>query len=293
MIGRVARSRDIRAPNLAELYTTRTISSTGIVDPQNPAAGTASTLIYGGGSTILRPERADTWTAGFTTAPARGLTASIDYFNISIRDVITTLGAQNIVNRCFAGNTELCRYIDRNSAGVIQSITSTQFNLSQLKTDGIDAELAYTVPVNNAANGRINLRLVGTWVNSFTTDDGISRIEYTGTQGYAFAEGTPRVRANATIGYASDGFSGLVRARYISSGYWDRTRPTLSNNHIPAYTYVDLQLSQKVPMGDGRNFEFYGSVSNLFDKDPPLHSTFTPFYDVIGRYMSVGARLTF
>lgn len=293
VIGRVARSRDIRAPNLAELYTTRTISYTGIVDPQNPAAGTASTLIYGGGSTILEPELADTWTAGFTTAPMRGLTASVDYFNISIRDVITTLGAQNIVNRCFAGNADLCRFIDRNSAGVIQSITSSQLNLSQLKTDGIDAELAYTTRVNDAANGRINIRLVGTWVNSFTTDDGITKIEYTGTQGYAFAEGTPRIRANASIGYSSDGFSGLVRARYISSGYWDRTRPTLSNNHIPAYTYFDLQLSQKVPISDGRSFEFYGSVSNVFDKDPPLHSTFTPYYDVIGRYMSVGARLAF
>jgi iron complex outermembrane receptor protein len=293
VIGRVARSRDIRAPNLAELYTTRTISNTGIVDPQNPAAGTASTLIYGGGNTMLVPERADTWTAGFTTAPMRGLTASIDYFNVSIRDVISTLGAQNIVNRCSAGNADLCRYIDRNSAGIIQSITSSQFNLSQLKTDGIDAELAYTVPVNDAADGRINIRLVGTWVNSFTTDDGISKIEYTGTQGYAFAEGTPRIRANATIGYASDGFSGLVRARYISSGYWDRTRPTLTNNRIPAYTYFDVQLSQKVPIGDGRSFEFYGSISNLFDKDPPLHSSFTPYYDVIGRYMSVGARLEF
>ncbi len=293
VIGRVARSRDIRAPNLAELFTTRTISYGGIVDPRNPAAGTASTLIYGGGSTSLRPELADTWTAGVTTAPLSGLTASIDYFNISIQDVITTLGAQTIVNRCVAGNADLCRFIDRNGAGVIQSVTSAQLNLSQLKTDGIDAEVAYSLPVNPASRGRITFRLVGTWVNSFSTDDGVTKIEYTGTQGYAFTEGTPRIRANATIGYASDTLSGLVRARYISSGYWDRTRPTLTNNHIPAYTYFDLQLSQKVPLGDGRAFEFYGSISNLFDKDPPPHATFTPYYDVIGRYLSVGARVAF
>jgi len=291
IIGRVARSRDIRAPNLAELFTARTVSFSGIVDPRNPRLGTSSTLIYGGGSTILRPELADTWTAGITAAPARGLTASIDYFNISVQDVITTLGAQNIVNRCQAGNADLCRFVNRDAAGIIQNITSAQLNLSQMKTDGIDAEVAYTRALGNADNGRLQMRLVGTWVNSFTVDDGVTRIEYVGTQGYAFADGTPRIRANATVGYASDGFGGLVRARYISSGYWDRTRPTLTNNDIPAYAYIDLQLSQKVRIGEGRALEVYGSATNLFDKDPPKHSTFTPYYDVIGRYLSVGARL--
>src|SRR3546814_6622421 len=95
--------------NLTELYTTPTIGYTGIVDPQNPGAGTNSTLVYGGGNPLLEPERANTWTAGITAAPMRGLTASIDYFNISIRDVISSLGGPNIVDRCFAGNADLCR----------------------------------------------------------------------------------------------------------------------------------------------------------------------------------------
>jgi hypothetical protein len=128
-------------------------------------------------------------------------------------------------------------------------------------------------------------------VNSFTRDDGITKIEYVGTQGYAFTDGTPRLRANASIGYASDGPSGLVRARFISAGYWDRTRPTLTNNRYPAYVYFDLHLSQKFRIAEGKQAELYGSVANLFDKEPPIYSTFTPYYDVIGRYFSVGARL--
>src|SRR3546814_5742835 len=82
--------------------------------------------------------------------------------------------------------------IYRNDAGMITSITSSQVNLAEFKTDGVDAELAYTLPVNNAANGRFIFRLLGTWVNSFTRDDGITKIEYVGTQGYAFTDGTPR-----------------------------------------------------------------------------------------------------
>ncbi|MFT4053112.1 MAG: TonB-dependent receptor [Novosphingobium sp.] len=293
LIGRVTRSRDIRAPSLSELYSTQTVSYVGVVDPENTADGSNSVLIYGGGNANLKPERANTWTAGFTAAPMRGLTASIDYFNISIKDVITSIGAQVLVDRCYAGNTSLCGYITRNSAGKIVSVASSSVNLSEFKTDGVDAEVAYTLPVNNDANGRVTFRLVGTWVNHFTTDDGISEVEYVKSQGYAFVNGVPRIRANASIGYASDSFSGLVRARYISSGYWNRTNAALTNNRIPAYTYIDLQLSQKVPFGDGKHFELYGNVSNLFDKDPPLYSTFSPYYDVIGRYMTVGARLEF
>lgn len=293
VIGRVARSRDIRAPNVSELYSNQTVSYVGVVDPLYSSEGSRSVLVYGGGNASLRPEKADTWTVGITTAPMRGLTASIDYFNISIKDVITSISAQVLVDRCNTGNASLCNYITRGTDGRIASVASSSVNLSEFKTDGIDAELAYTMPVNNNANGKLTFRLLGTWVNHFTTDDGISKVEYVKSQGYAFVNGVPRIRANASVGYASDGFSGLVRARYLSSGYWNRTSKALTNNHIPAYTYVDLQLSQKIPFGEGKHFELYGNVSNLFDKEPPLYSTFSPYYDVIGRYMTVGARLEF
>nr|WP_086489914.1 TonB-dependent receptor [Novosphingobium panipatense] len=293
VIGRVTRSRDIRAPNISELYSNRTVSYVGVIDPLYTGDGSRNVLVYGGGNASLRPEKADTWTAGITAAPLRGLTASIDYFNISIKDVITSIGAQVLVDRCNGGNASLCNYITRGSDGRIESVASSSVNLSEFKTDGIDAEVAYTMPVENDANGRVTFRFVGTWVNRFSTDDGVTKVDYVKSQGYAFVNGVPRIRANASVGYASDGFSGLVRARYTSSGLWDGTRPTITNGRIPAYTYIDLQLSQKVPFGDGKHFELYGNVSNLFDKGPPLYSNFSPYYDVIGRYMTVGARLEF
>ena len=100
MIGRVARSRDIRAPNVSELYSNQTVSYVGVVDPLYSSEGSRSVLVYGGGNASLRPEKADTWTAGITTAPMRGLTASIDYFNISIKDVITSISAQVLRYHC-------------------------------------------------------------------------------------------------------------------------------------------------------------------------------------------------
>ncbi len=43
----------------------------------------------------------------------------------------------------------------------------------------------------------------------------------------------------------------------------------------------------------GSDVEVYANVSNLFDKDPPISSLFSPYYDVVGRFFTVGARINF
>jgi outer membrane receptor protein involved in Fe transport len=287
VIGRFTRSRDIRAPSLSELYSTQTISYVNVSDPQKEE--TVSVLVSGGGNSNLKPEEADTITAGITMAPLPGLTASLDYFDIKIAGVISSTSAQDLVNRCFNGNTELCARVFRDSTGTIVRTISTPVNLAEYKTNGIDGEIAYTMPVS--AQGRMTFRAVGTWVDSLTTNDGISKIEYVGTTGYAFVNGMPDWRINASIGYSDPTYSAVVRARYISSGVYN-SQQNITNNAIPAYTYVDLQLGAKVPAGN-KMLEIYGSVTNLFNKAPPIASLYSPFYDVVGRYMSVGARISF
>ncbi|HSX55597.1 MAG TPA: TonB-dependent receptor, partial [Sphingomonas sp.] len=68
VIGRVTRSRDIRAPSLSDLYTTRTQSYVGVVDvnPVTNVSQSVTAQVIGGGNANLLPEAADTWTAGIT-----------------------------------------------------------------------------------------------------------------------------------------------------------------------------------------------------------------------------------
>ena len=287
VIGRVTRSRDIRAPSLSELYSTQTISYVNVVDPVKNIS--QSTLINGGGNPDLLPEKADTWTAGVTTSPMRGLTASLDYFDIDIRGVITSVGAQDLVTRCFNGNQDLCARVFRDPAGNLLRVQSNSVNLSQYKTNGIDGEIAYTLPVSAARQGRVNFRAVGTWVNSLTTYDGITRLEYVKNTSYAFVTGVPDWRVNGSVGYSDRSFDGLVRVRYTSPGYYNRNQ-NITNNRVPAYTYVDLQLGVRIPTS-GPDLDVYANVSNLFDKDPPIASLFSPYYDTIGRFMTIGARI--
>ncbi len=288
--GRVTRSRDIRSANLSELYTQSTTGYNTLTDPVTNTS--VYVLSNGGGNPDLRPETADTFTAGLVLSPISRLNLTLDYYDIRIKDVITTIAAQDLVTRCYNGNQAMCARVERNAAGTIVRTVSTFLNLAEYQTDGIDAELSYVLPVRgiSSAPGNVTFRVLGTWVNNLKTDDGVSKIDYVKSQGYSFGLGVPEWRVNTSIGYQDETFGAMLRARYLSAGNYNST-VNLVNNRIPAYTYFDLQLSTRVPVSHGPQMEFYLNASNLFDKDPPVSALYSPYYDVVGRYITVGARV--
>lgn len=293
--GRITQSRDIRSANLTELFTQSTTGYNNINDPLK--GQTVYTLNNGGGNPNLTPETADTLTAGFTWSPPSlpGLNLSVDYYDIRIEDVITTIAPQDLVNRCFNGNTALCSKVERDAAGNLIRTMSTYVNLAEYHTDGVDAEVSYSSPADfwiPGASGRLNLRLVGTWVNSLTTNDGITEIEYVKSQGYSFGLGVPELRVNANLAWKGDVFGANLRTRYISEGLYNSTI-AITNNEIDAFTYVDLGVTADLTRYGADGVEIYANATNLFDKDPPVGSLYSPYYDVIGRYVTVGARYRF
>lgn len=293
---RATRSRDIRSASLTEMFTTQTTAWNGLADPVTGQNVTA--LIIGGGNPDLKPEEADTitfglaWTPGFT----EGLDLSIDYFNITINDVITSVQVQEVVTRCFRGNQRLCGQIVRDANNNIERIMSTPVNLAEYKTDGIDAEILYTLPADRlfpAAGGRLQWRALGTWINNLTTDDGEVKLGYVGSQGSAFVgPGVPRLRVVNNLSYQGDAFSANLRARYLSAGKYNAA-VDIVNNDIGSYTYFDLGLNARLKRFASSEVEIYANINNLLDKDPPASSAYSAFYDVMGRYYSVGARIRF
>ncbi len=290
---RFTRSRDIRSANLSELYMQLSTGYNTIIDPVKNMS--VYVLSHSGGNPGLQPETADSLTAGFHYAPPaiRGFNLSLDYYRIRIDDVITTIPAQDLVVRCFNGNQALCAHVERDADGNITRTISTFLNLAEYRTDGIDVELSQRLPLDTVSDlpGTITFRLLASWVHSLTTNDGVSRIDYAGSQGNSFSFGVPRWRVNASIGYDSEHFAALVRARHISAGNYNST-VRLLNNHIPAYTYVDLLARARVATGS-QTMEVYANVTNLFDRQAPGGSLYSPFYDVVGRYFTVGAKLGF
>jgi outer membrane receptor protein involved in Fe transport len=318
---RATRSRDIRAPNLFELYGAPQSSFQTVDDPQNGGArGLYPTLLSGNFN--LKPEVGDTWTAGaVVTARFEGagtLRASADWFDISLDGAISTLGAQTIVTRCFQGATELCNFITRNSQGSITQIINPNLNLNTLITRGWDYEADYTLPLSVLGSGRgdsVNFRVLATVVKDLITVDtagvATNRAGQNGS-GVSQPSGLPDYTINGYITYQGNPFSAQLQIRYIAPGQFQVTNigpedagyspllpRSIDDNSVPGVTYVNLNAQYVIRQQAGHRVELFGVINNLFDKEPPnkLPSSFGPtnnvLYDVIGRYYRAGVRVSF
>lgn len=289
---RIGYSRDIRAPSLNEMYQEGTQGFNNVFDPV--VGQTYLVLDNAGGNRQLQPEKANTLTAGLSWAPSgnlSGLVLSADYFDIDVKDIITTVGTQDTINRCQSGNVAMCSRIHRGDDGRIAEVSSQFINLSEFRENGVDLEANYTwrgslfgIP------GEYRSRTIATWVHKLTTDDGVTRLNYVGSVGNSFAgKGMPRWRTVSNFGFRNDSFSLNARVRYFSAGYHDVNQDII-NNRVPQYFYFDVGGSYAL---SGQDLVLYLNIRNLADKKPPIASGFSPFYDVIGRYASAGIRLHF
>lgn len=296
---RGTRSRDIRAPNVTELFTAQTTSFSTVIDPKDNSS--AFIPVYTGGNRNLAPEKADTFTAGIVLEPdfVPGLRLSLDYYDISIEGAIQTLSAQAIVTRCFNGNNALCSLVQRNSANAITSVSPLYVNLSSVKTEGLDLEAAYTMPLGD---GRLTSRLLVNYVSRLSTDDGVTAVDRAGEVGPG-NNGVPHWRSTASLTYALGGGSATVRGRYIGGGTYDNTYTAadINDNHTGSVFLLDLAADYRLPdMGDV-GFQVFANVNNVLDRDPPvLPSTFQNafgtnpiIYDLVGRYFLAGLRVTY
>jgi outer membrane receptor protein involved in Fe transport len=289
---RFTRSRDIRAPGIGELYSPLIPGISNIIDPVRNEGYAVQTLT--GANPLLQPEVSKTTTFGLSVTPAAfpRLRFSADYYDINVTNAISAVSAQDAVNRCFNGNSDLCRLVSRGADGRITLVTGSIANFVNLKVSGIDAAFEASLPLGDRIPGAIRLKTIVSYVDKFRTNDGTTSTDYVRSQGLYYVNGIPKIRVNASLYYETDSFQANLRARYISSGFYDKNTPDIQNNRIPSYTYFDFGVSTTIDSGS-RQLELYANINNLLDKDPPPASSFSPYYDVVGRYLSVGARAKF
>jgi iron complex outermembrane receptor protein len=183
---RGTRSRDIRAPNIFELFSPVTAGYTTVIDEKTGVETLPRYLT--GGDENLKPEISDTKTAGIVLTPKfaslDGLSISVDYYDIKVHNVIAEQGGQTILNNCEAGDAADCALITRDANGNVSSITDTYINLNELRTRGIDFELDYKHDLPDDL-GSITLRGLATYVHDLTTvtNSGRSAINEAGVDG--------------------------------------------------------------------------------------------------------------
>jgi len=300
---RVTRSRDIRAANLAELFTAASqAAGASARDTTLPSAPLTTQIVrITAGNPDLKPERANTFTAGIVVQPMRAATLSVDYYNIRIDQAISPSTLQQVIDGCAQADASLCALIQRAGAGgTISTVTTPYLNLTAIRTSGLDIEGSYRF---DFLGGQVGLRALANHAFKLaTTNSGIT-IDRAGDLGVV-REGIPNWSVTGTVNYTNGGFTGFVQERFLSAGKFDSTYgPTVlppEQNHVDAVFYTDLTLNYRVP--NSPQFEVFGTVNNLFDRDPPI----TPnagatiprqangnFFDLTGRYITIGARFRF
>jgi len=305
---RVTRSRDIRAPNLAELFQAGTRNTNSLGDPFQNDKNIRFTQTVAG-NRELDPEKADTLGVGVVFRPQflPGFGFSVDYYDIKLKGAISTLSPQQIIDRCFGGNLELCKRLTailtdaagneqtvpfgtggfNNTTGPGRNVTeylvaNSPFNFQEFRSRGIDIEASYQFSLDNLftnAPGTVNLRAFATHYLEASESNGID--EPSDDAGENSGSGPPDWVYRLTAGYETDNFNMQIIGRGLSGGVYDNnyiecasgcpaTGPiarTISNNRIPGDFYVDAYFAYTIPVSTVET-QFFFRVANLFNVDP-------------------------
>jgi outer membrane receptor protein involved in Fe transport len=316
---RAVTSRDVRAPNLSELFAAPTVTTLPSFNnpfpatPGGPAIGAVQAFQNTIGNPNLKPEIARNTELGIVYSRpswAPGLSLSFDYYSINLKGVISTLSAQQIVQFCFDGNQAFCGGFVLNSAQQGGNFINVQpFNLASWKTSGFDIEASYQWQKPLGLPGSFTVRALGTHVREFLVKAGIAGVD-TVDQAGANNGNTPNWKWLAVQTYDNDAFSVTVQERWFSDGTFGNqyvvctsscpastgNHPTIDFNKMKGAFYVDIGATAKVT----QNIGVYFKVDNLFDRDPePAPQTNTgldvnpALYDTLGQTIRLGVRVKF
>ncbi|MFZ5707158.1 MAG: TonB-dependent receptor domain-containing protein [Pseudomonadota bacterium] len=341
---RASFNRAVRAPNVQDLFAPIRVALNGNSDPcadgsataaqcaltgLNPAnypvagnpAGQYNGLI--GGNPNLQPEKSDTKTIGIVFQPTflPGFNATVDWFDIKVKNLIQEYGQDVIINQCVTtGDPTFCSLIQRDATGSLWRsangfVRDLPLNIGGLKTRGVDVSAGYTTRIG--ANS-LSFSIIGTWLDKIETDNGVSApYDCAGLYGLVCGIPNPEWRHKARVTFDMENGLGLSLAwRYFGKVKIDRSssNPTLTgafspfNEKIPAQHYFDLAATYAI----NDQYTFRMGVQNLLDNDPPIigangasavnnactavfcsGNTFPGVYDAMGRYIYAGVTLNF
>jgi hypothetical protein len=318
------RSRDIRAPNLNELFAPGT-ARTNTVNVPLPGGGqrTDQFTEQTTGNTTLQPEVALTWGVGgvFTPSFLPGFAASVDYFDIDLSGAIATITAQTITTLCLEQNRQdLCQFMTFNgppgTSSPVTGIRLVPFNFASVKVRGIDLEASYRFDLGG---GKATLRALASHYIDNIIDNGIDVARDLAGQNAGGGDATPSWNYRLTANYEIDSWSFNLIGRGFSGGVYDNNfiecttgcpastpqARTINNNQIAGQWYVDASITKKVKLG-GSKVDLFLYVRNLLNSDPVLvgngpTGNNTPaypmtnrnLYDVLGRVYRMGVRFEY
>jgi outer membrane receptor protein involved in Fe transport len=313
---RALQSRDVRAPNLSELFAAPIITNAGVTNRLLPAtAPNVAVLNDAIGNPNLKPETAQTTDIGLIFQPSYfpRLNLSIDYYRVNAKKQIGVLTSQQEVDLCqIYGNASYCNQFYLNGAAGTSNpnyVIVRPFNLTETTTDGFDVEMRYQFELHDfGIPGDFILRNLATHVSKYIVDTGVIGqpvAEFAGAQVSAapassqFQSGVPlwKIFLNQSWDVAPLSFN--ITERIFSNTVLNpygtvcqapncppstAQTPTYSEMNAPGYIYVDVGMSYQI----SKSWQTYLGINNVGDSLPkafaPLNS------DPVGRVFRFGVR---
>ncbi len=353
-------SRAVRAPNIGELFAPQNTGLTNLsTDPcagtgpltntalravclaqgapatsigaiTQPTAGQAN--LTSGGNLELQPETANTWTVGAVFQPtfAPGLAITVDYYNITVKDAVSTPLPGDIIAACFGAPpytsalvstaNPSCTAIGRNpSTGTLDGDPATtkglfavNSNLGRIQTDGLDVTATYSRDIGLfklGITGNFNYTFNSTFNADVTSPTGFARecVGFYSVNCSFTGSIQPKWQSSLRTTLGFDAFDVSVLWRHIDGVEQEPLDAIQSGPYfvdyrkIPAYDYFDLTGRVNVL----ENITFVATVTNLFDKQPPIvgsaagstsfnsGNTFPSTYDALGRRYTMQVNVKF
>jgi len=228
---RASYSEAFHAPNLSDFAPSAAETFFQVMDPAkppNPDPDFEGELVrvLNGGNPKLRPEVAYGWNYGAVWTPKfmRGLTLSVDYYHIDLRDRTNFIDPQFVLEQNFkSGGKKFPGQVIRNPVtGDITLIRDLVQNISRTITEGIDYEAIYafdTALLGNGSFGIFTATLNGNYLSRYVAaiNVGDPEVQYAGQDTF-FGGYFPHNRLYASLFYDLGGLDTGVTVHYIGQG---------------------------------------------------------------------------
>jgi iron complex outermembrane receptor protein len=310
------------------------IAHGGLISDGNTNPYAQSYSVGGGfsGNPDLRPETSRSFTGGIVVEPTRGVSITVDYYNIKKNDVIVAgpdagaaraayFAGQPLPAGYSVGAVDAIDPLFPNALPRVLVINGPYVNAGYFKTEGLDFSASLDLPIADGV--RFISRLDVNKILKFDVDfgDGTTR-PYVGTLGpyeLSSGAGTPEWRGNWQNTLELGDFSISATTYYVSrikSVAADEVEPDANGDldlscenqnlygtgedacYIKRFIYADVNMSYRV----NDDFTFFANVGNVTNARAPIAPAsysgvnYLPtwhYAGVVGRTFRAGASFKF
>jgi iron complex outermembrane receptor protein len=277
-----------RAPTLTDLWLPQVLQNSSEFNDKVTGQTSIQTNELQGGNPNLTPETSKQYSLGLVFQPLPSLSLGVDYFNITVDNVISQPSTQEIVSQAAAGNPAYAGLVVRDPVtNEIVQTTALLKNTGTLQAQGLDFDVRYR---EKLGPGLLGVSLNSTYYLKYnqSTPGGSSQKIGTIVNG----DGSPVISSTAgqdsgvilrykqyLSGNWTQGDWSTTLANNYSTGYWAGYDLNGNPTKVDALSLWDLQVSY---LGI-KNAVLTIGARNIFDTVPsifvPAAQTFQAGYD--------------